>query len=137
MNKLTKEEAINVLKAWSTIEVLSPQVFLKPENLAGGDPLAIATFDKEWLPWESGEDNPKPKTKIFYQVVVGILDFEKAIAALLEKYSHEINLLYQYIYSPRGQKLEFNLRAPFNMMVNFGRCVEWLLGPDSNQRPNG
>lgn len=37
----------------------------------------------------------------------------------------------------RGKNLEYSLRKPFDMMVNFGNREEWLPGPDSNQRPIG
>ena len=47
-----------------------------------------------------------------------------------------INFVFSHL-TLAGQKLDFTLRAPFNMMVNFENCAEWLLGPDSNQRPNG
>jgi flagellar biosynthesis GTPase FlhF len=92
MNKITKEEAINVINAWSSIEVLSPQVFLKPENLAGGDPKMIAELNKK-LPWQDGGEKNKPKTKLFYQIIVGTIDFDKATLALLEKYNNTNNTI--------------------------------------------
>ena len=33
----------------------------------------------------------------------------------------------------RGRKLEYTLRKPFDMMVNLGRCSDWLPGTDSNR----
>ena len=33
----------------------------------------------------------------------------------------------------RGRKLEYNLRKPFDMMVNLGGCSDWLPGTDSNR----
>lgn len=92
MNKLTKEDAINTLKAWSAIEVLSPQTFSKPRELTS-DPKNVATFDKAYLPWENGGEKPKPKTKLFYQVILGAIDFEKAISGLLEKYTPDNNVI--------------------------------------------
>ncbi len=36
-----------------------------------------------------------------------------------------------------GEKLEYDLRPPFHLMMNIGNYQEWLPGPDSNQRPTG
>ncbi len=37
----------------------------------------------------------------------------------------------------KGYRLEFKLRPPFDQFTNLSKMEEWLLGPDSNQRPNG
>jgi len=35
-----------------------------------------------------------------------------------------------------GSKLSYTLKTPFNLFVGLDGCKEWLLGPDSNQRPS-
>lgn len=77
----------NILAAWSALEVLSPQSFKKPADLAnGGDARLVATFEKA-LPWENGVENARPNTRLYYQVVLGTLEMDKAVSKLLEVYS--------------------------------------------------
>ena len=85
-NNITKDDACNVLSAWTALEVLSPQSFFKPENLAGGDPKCIAYFDRYPLPWENGGEQPRKNTRLFYQIIIGTIDLDQAFGALSEKY---------------------------------------------------
>ena len=87
MHKLTNEEAINVLKSWTALEVLSPQTFQKFEDLAYGDKKLIATLNSPVLAWENGGETPPKNKKLYYQVVIGVLDYSKAIQLLLDKYN--------------------------------------------------
>lgn len=75
-----------ILDAWTTLEVLSPQTFRRPEDLASGDRKAVASLDGERLPWEGGGEKPRPKTKLFYQIVLGTVDFGAAVSRLLAVY---------------------------------------------------
>jgi len=86
MKQLTKEEGLNVLKAWTALEVLSPQSFTKIESLAGGDPLLVVFLDKGLLPWQKNKKEIKPKIRLFYQIIIGTINLEKAFQALINKY---------------------------------------------------
>jgi len=67
---------VEILKAWTALEALSPQTFRKPEDLVNGDRRAIARLDSGRLPW-SGEGEPaRPKTQLFYQILLGTVDME-------------------------------------------------------------
>ncbi|MES2112723.1 MAG: AAA domain-containing protein [Bacteroidota bacterium] len=77
----------NVLSAWSALEVLSPQSFKRPQDLAnGGDSRLVASFNNH-LPWENGGENARPNTRLYYQVILGTIPMDKAISKLLEVYS--------------------------------------------------
>jgi hypothetical protein len=49
----------SILSAWTALEVLSPQTFRKPEDLASGD-RSLTRIDTAELPWERGEKS-RPK----------------------------------------------------------------------------
>lgn len=75
-----------VLGAWTALEVLSPQTFLKPQQLAvGGDARMVVDLHRG-LPWERGEKGP-PQKKLFYHVLLGTLDAGNAFAALLDRFA--------------------------------------------------
>lgn len=84
--KADPDQPRNILAAWSALEVLSPQSFRKPQDLAsGGDIRLVANFAKG-LPWESGGENARPNTRLYYQIVLGTIPMEKAMTKLLEVY---------------------------------------------------
>ncbi len=69
------------------MEVLSPQVYIRPEDLAAGDKKRVTTLSlSEPLPWERG-DKSLPKYRLYYQVVLGSIKMEPAIGCLIERYS--------------------------------------------------
>jgi hypothetical protein len=73
----------DILSAWIAQEVLSPQIFRQEKDLIGIHGSVIPIINGP-LPWETGEEIPKPGHRPFYQIVLGTLDFEKSIAALLK-----------------------------------------------------
>lgn len=84
----TSNSANNILAAWTALEVLSPQTFRQPKDLASnGDPRLIVSFDKGRLPWEGGGEKSRPNYRLYYQVVIGTVNFQKAISSLLEIYA--------------------------------------------------
>lgn len=87
MKPLSLADGMNVLSAWTAIEILSPQTFKEPKDLANKG--RINLFEDECLPWENGGEQPKPDMRLAYQVVVGSIDFKKAIDALIEKYGSD------------------------------------------------
>ncbi|GAB4162511.1 MAG: hypothetical protein Tsb006_0810 [Rickettsiaceae bacterium] len=88
MKNLTKEEATNLLAAWSAIEVLTPQSSSNTKNFIGKDRSSVISFNKESLPWEVGRENSKTKANSLYQVVIGTIDLKKAQDMLLEKFGN-------------------------------------------------
>ncbi len=79
----------SILDAWIALEVLSPQTFLRPEELAeGGERRQVASFEERiQLPWEGIGEKARPKKQLFYQVVLGTVDFGAAIERLLSLYA--------------------------------------------------
>ncbi len=77
---------IEILKAWTALEALSPQTFRKPEDLVNGDPRAVARLDNGRLPWSGAGERARPRTRLFYQILLGTVDMEAAVAALLTRY---------------------------------------------------
>lgn len=76
----------HILDAWTALEVLSPQSFRRPEDLVAGDRGKIASLENRLLPWEGAGEKPRPKTKLYYQVVLGSIALEPAYADLLASF---------------------------------------------------
>lgn len=74
----------DVLSAWIATEVLSPQVYVRSEDLATGDKSRVITLS-EPLPWERG-DKSRPNYRLYYQVVLGSIKMESAISCLVDRY---------------------------------------------------
>jgi hypothetical protein len=67
------------------LEVLSPPAYVRPEDLAGGDRMRIATLSESALPWERGEKS-RPNQRLYYQVILGSVKMEPAVERLIEQY---------------------------------------------------
>lgn len=76
----------SILDTWIALEVLAPQTFKRPEALAGGDRRAVASLGEK-LPWEGIGEKAHPNTRLFYQVVLGTVDFGAAVERLLSLYA--------------------------------------------------
>jgi hypothetical protein len=74
-----------ILSAWTALEVLSPQAFRRPEDLAGGDRTRVTALNGSALPWERGERS-RPNQRLYYQVVLGSINMEPALELLIERY---------------------------------------------------
>lgn len=77
METLTVTAAGDLLSAWTAVEVLSPEIFSKKEELAGGDKEAIIPMAGNTLPWGSGGNQPAKGKKLFYPVVIGALKLQE------------------------------------------------------------
>ncbi len=75
-----------VLNAWTALEVLSPPSFREARDLAGGD-REVAWLDQPRLPWEGAGEKSRRNFKLYYQVVLGSIELEPAIARLLTCYT--------------------------------------------------
>src|SRR4051794_25931037 len=76
-----------VLSAWTALEVLSPPSFRRPEDRAGGDRSAVARLDGGRLPWEPPGQKARPNTRLYYQVVLGVIDLDAAVTRLLRVFA--------------------------------------------------
>jgi len=85
--KPVQNNPVDILSAWIALEVLSPQTFRKPEDLAqGGDARLIRTFQNK-MPWENGGEPSRPNFRLYYQIVIGTINMDRATNALLEIYA--------------------------------------------------
>ncbi len=80
---ISREEALQVLRAWTALEVLSPaSVYRVPKDIADGSEARIAKLDEKTLPWERSE-KARPNTRLFYQLVLGSIRMEETTSKLL------------------------------------------------------
>ncbi|HEV7669625.1 MAG TPA: ATP-binding protein [Thermoanaerobaculia bacterium] len=77
----------HILDAWTALEVLSPPTFRRPEDLVAGDRTRLASLEDIRLPWEGGGEKPRPKTKLYYQVVLGSVSLAPAFTELLASFA--------------------------------------------------
>lgn len=80
-------EAVAVLGAWTALEVLNPQTFDRPEKLPGAATDGWVSLLGDRLAWEGMGERSRSKKKLFYHVVLGSLDAEKAFGALFARYT--------------------------------------------------
>ena len=77
-----------ILSAWLAWEVLSPQTFRRPEDLADGERRRVADYEKGPLPWEGTLENSRPNTRLYYQVVLGAARMDRATRLLLRAFEN-------------------------------------------------
>jgi hypothetical protein len=65
------------------LEVLSPQTFRRPEDLAAGERARLVSIEGSSLPWEGGGEKSRTNYKLYYQVVLGSIDIDPAYSSLL------------------------------------------------------
>jgi hypothetical protein len=78
---------LDILDAWAALEVLSPQSFRRPEDLADGDRARIAECAAGALPWFDPNARSRPNMQLFYQVVLGSIALPQAFDALLTRHA--------------------------------------------------
>ena len=76
----------DILDSWVAQEVLSPTTYKRPEDLGGGDRRLIFDFSNKPLPWEAGGERARPRTRLYYHVLVGGIRMDRATQALLAAY---------------------------------------------------
>ena len=82
------DKPVAILDAWTALEVLSPQAFNRPEDLADGDRRRIADFG-HGLPWQGQGEKARPRRRLFYHVVLGALRLDLATASLLKAFGDQ------------------------------------------------
>ena len=93
-------ETENILRAWTALEVLSPQGFKRERDFAPNDRYAIARFDNAVLPWEKGKSS-RPGKRLYYELILGTMELGPAVERLLKIYSDN-----------RPDKPRMNLKVP-------------------------
>jgi hypothetical protein len=78
--------AADILSAWIALEVLSPQTFRRRQDLAGAMG-TIAELERSVMPWDGNGERSRPNYRLYYQVILGTINFEKAVSALLDVYA--------------------------------------------------
>lgn len=78
----------DILRAWTALEVLSPQGFKRESDLTAGDNSRIARFDERDLPWNLGEKS-RPKKRLYYELILGAVALAPAVEELLKLYSDD------------------------------------------------
>ncbi|WP_420410581.1 DEAD/DEAH box helicase [Hoeflea sp.] len=81
-----ENDAQDILRAWTALEVLSPQGYRRETDLVAGDRKKIARFDEAPLPWEQGEKS-LPKKRLYYELILGAIELAPAVEALLRVYA--------------------------------------------------
>lgn len=76
---------VDILDAWTALEVLSPQTYRREADLAGGAALNIVPLEKG-LPWDTGPAPSKPNNKVYFHVVLGTLAAGPAFDALVDRF---------------------------------------------------
>src|SRR5690606_7144613 len=78
--KTLSNEAPDILRSWTALEVLTPQAYRPPEKHL------IASLENATLPWEGQGERSRPNQRLYYEIVLGTIELEKAVAALLDIY---------------------------------------------------
>lgn len=76
----------SVLSTWTALEVLSPPVFREPHDLVGGDRRAVVRLTGRELPWKEPGSSTNGSPRLFYQLLLGTLHLERAMARLATTY---------------------------------------------------
>lgn len=106
-------DAVDILQAWTALEVLSPRGYVRPEDWTNGDRGSIAQLERG-LPWERG-DKAKPGTRVYYQIMLGAVDPPKAIERLTRVFS-----------DTRAERPQARGKAPLAVLIvdQRGRPIE-------------
>ena len=74
-------DPISILDAWTALEVLSPQSYKKPEDLAEGSAQSVIDLTRG-LPWERQSASPVPSSTAYYEIVLGAVKLDSAAETL-------------------------------------------------------
>lgn len=82
------EHHLAVLEAWTALEVLSPQSFDRPQDLAPGES-RVVDIDATTLPWQGGRHGKRDR-KTFYQLSLGELRLGPSFEAIQTRYAEDV-----------------------------------------------
>lgn len=90
MNNLDnfKNNPKDIISAWIALEALSPQTFVKPEELANDDRSCITTLRENYLPWQQNEKSRKDR-QLYYLVVLGSIPLKYATEQLVKIFGED------------------------------------------------
>lgn len=77
---------VDLLDAWTALEVLSPQTYRREADLASGLPSNIISIADGRLPWDRAPAPSKPKLKVFFHLVLGTIAAGPVYEALVQKF---------------------------------------------------
>lgn len=81
------EHHLAVLDAWTALEVLSPQSFDRPQDLAPGDS-RVVDIDGATMPWQAGRHGQRDR-RTFYHLSLGELRLGPAFEAIQARYADD------------------------------------------------
>lgn len=82
VDESNKNNPLDILNAWTAIEVFSPQTYKRPQDLQGNGSVA---YLQDGEPWFRGEKS-RPNCNLYYIVYLGAVELEKATEKLLSIY---------------------------------------------------
>lgn len=77
-----------ILCSWTALEVLSPQSFVRPEDLVGAGYGSVVRLGSG-LPWEGGGEKSRPGFQLYYQLVLGSVELAPALERLIGLYGEK------------------------------------------------
>lgn len=78
----------SVLSTWIAFEALTPQSYLRPEDLVSGDRKCISKISVNSLPWDKKEAIPENKN-LYYQIILGSILMPHATEALIKVFGDD------------------------------------------------
>ncbi|HJR72102.1 MAG TPA: AAA domain-containing protein [Luteimonas sp.] len=77
---------VDLLDAWTALEVLSPQTYRREADLAGGVSSNIISIANGRVPWDGGSARAKPNFKVYFHIVLGTMAAGPVYEALVERF---------------------------------------------------
>lgn len=78
---------VDVLEAWSALEVLSPYIYRRPVDLANGNSSNLVSITSGRLPWDAGSAKAKPNFRVYFHIVIGTIAAKPAMDALVARFN--------------------------------------------------
>lgn len=77
---------VDLLDAWTALEVLSPQTYRREADLASGIPGNIVSISNGRLPWDGGPAPSRPNFKVYFHIVLGTIAAGPVYEALVQRF---------------------------------------------------
>ena len=79
-------DPVDLLDAWTALEVLSPQTYRREADLASGIPGNIISISNGRLPWDNGPAPSRPGSKVYFHIVLGTIAASPVYEALVQRF---------------------------------------------------